>query len=104
MHSLSRFVVLKCFEHAELLHGVTDESRKGGASILASGLRGEFERDGETHVVDALIQLDFIANQDATTERDSFINALSISLGDDPALQANVSLLKVRTKSNVESV
>ena len=100
MHSLSRFVVLKCFEHAELLHGVTDESRKGGASILASGLRGEFERAGETHVVDALIQLDFIANQDATTERDSFINALAISLGDDPELQANVSLLKVRSMAS----
>ncbi len=40
MHSLSRFVVLKCFQHAERVHGVTDESHKGGASILASGLRG----------------------------------------------------------------
>ena len=47
MHSLSRFIVLKCFQHAERVHGVTDESRKGGASILASGLRGEFVRAGE---------------------------------------------------------
>ncbi len=57
-------------------------------------------RAGETHVVDALIDLDFIANQDATTEQDSFVNALSISLGDDPALQANVSLLKVRSMAS----
>ena len=58
-------------------------------------------RAGETHVVDALIDLDFIANQDATTtERDSFLNALSISLGDDLALQANVSLLKVRSMAS----
>ena len=48
MYDLSRFVVLKCMEKAKRCHGVTDESRKGGASLLASGLKGEFERNGET--------------------------------------------------------
>ena len=100
MYDLSRFVVLKCMEKAKRYHGVTDESRKGGASLLASGLKGEFERNGETVVVDALLDLDFIANQDSVTEKNSFLNSLHIKLSDDPELQAKIDVLKVRSMAS----
>ena len=43
--------------------------------MLASGLKGEFDVDGETVVVDALIDLDFICNQETATEAGSFEDA-----------------------------
>ena len=51
-------------------------------------------------MVDALIDLDFICNQEASTEVDSFINGLSIKLSDDPELQAEVDLLDVRSMAS----
>ena len=140
MYDLSRFVVLKCMSKATRLHGITDESRKGGpfpsflysffipsflpfvssfhfftlmyhflllpsheggASILASGLKGEFDVDGETVVVDALIDLDFICNQETATEADSFENALHMQLdADDPELHAEVDILDIRSMAS----
>lgn len=51
-------------------------------------------------VVDALIDLDFICNQESQTEADSFENALSIKLSDDPELHAEVDLLDVRSMAS----
>jgi hypothetical protein len=68
---------------------------------LASGLKGEFDVNGEAVVVDALIDLDFICNQNADTEADSFENALSIKLvEDDPELHAAVDILDVRSMAS----
>jgi hypothetical protein len=60
-------------------------------------LKGEFDVNGETVVVDALIDLDFTCNQETSTEVDSFVNALSIKLSDNPELHAEVDLLDVRS-------
>jgi hypothetical protein len=65
-----------------------------------SGLKGEFDVNGESVVVDALMDLDFTCNQEASTEVDSLINGLSIKLSDDPELHAEVDLLDVRSMAS----
>ena len=73
--------------------------------MLASGLKGEFDVDGETVVVDALIDLDFICNQETATEADSFENALHVRLdADDPELRAEVDVLDVRSMASDHAI
>ena len=73
--------------------------------MLASGLKGEFDVDGETIVVDALIDLDFICNQETATEAGSFENALHVRLdADDPELRAEVDILDIRSMASDHAI
>ena len=63
MYPFARFGILYCMSKAKRWHGIGDESRKGGASMFLTGMKGEFETaDGfESH--NALLDVKFVLNQ-----------------------------------------
>ena len=63
MYPFARFGILYCMSKAKRWHGIGDESRKGGASMFLTGMKGEFETSDGLESHNALLDVKFVLNQ-----------------------------------------
>ncbi len=64
MYPFPRFRILYCMSKAKRWHGIGDESRKGGASMFLTGMKGEeFETSDGLESHNALLDVKFVLNQ-----------------------------------------